>query len=356
MRPYYSHYSMYEQRDKTVDILRGVAILIMIAANSSAFVFAEPHPYWFRCVSSVAAPLFVTLAGMMIRFSQIRKNYPFVYFLRRGFMLIAVAVFLDVAAFLQYPCTSFDVLYIIGISAPLGFLFGRIRRTSVQWIVIVAIFLLTPLLQHCFGYTPYPSEFRLDGSYRIVVESQTSVMNHLFIDGWFPVFPWLGFSLLGVMLGSHRWQGGDIRVFCQKTMVLIACACLAVGVLLKVLFPVHLYIRDGFGEVFYPPTVGFVTYTVGILLALFAVFDRVSFSKLLEPLETIGRSSLFLYALHWFAINYVFSLLFEGLDGLRFTLFWLCFAALMTAVAYGLRRLKTKRRQQPWYLRFALGG
>jgi len=347
---------MSERRDKTVDILRGLAILIMIAANSSAFVFAEPHPYWFRCVSSIAAPLFVTLAGMMIRFSQLRKDYPFTYFLRRGLMLIAVAAFLDVAAWRLYPFTSFDVLYIIGISTPLAYLFGRVSRRALQWMVIVAIFLLTPVLQRLFGYTAHPSEFLFDGSYRIVVENQTSVLNHLFIDGWFPVFPWLGFSLLGVMLGSYRWHGGDIRVFCQNKVVVIAFTCLAVGILLKILFPVDLLIRDGFGEVFYPPTVGFLTYTVGILLALFGVVDRVSSSWLLEPVGTIGRSALFLYVLHWFTINYVFSALFEGLNGVQFALFWLCFAGLITAIAYGLRLLKRKWKQQPWYLRFALGG
>jgi len=347
---------MDEQRDRTVDILRGVAILVMIAANSSATIFAEPHPFWFRCLTSVAAPLFVSLSGMMIRLSQIRKGYLFSYSIKRGFMLIGVAVFLDIAAWQMYPCTSFDVLYIIGISAPLAFLFGRIRRTSLQWILVVAIFLMTPVLQNLFGYTPYPSEFHFDGSYHIVVEHQTSVLNHLFLDGWFPIFPWLGFSLLGVMLGSYRWEGGSIRTFCQKKMALIAFACLAIGILLKVLFPVHLLIRDGFGEVFYPPTVGFVIYTVGILLALFAVFDRISSSKLFEPLGTIGRSSLFLYILHVFAINYVFSLVFEGLDGIRFALFWLCFAAVVTVLAYGLRLLKRKWRQQPWFFRFLLGG
>lgn len=347
---------MNRERDKTIDCLRGLAILIMIAANSSAGSYAEPHPFWFRCLTSVAAPLFITLSGMMVRFSQMRKDYPFTYFLKRGLMLIGVGMFLDVAAWQMYPCTSFDVLYVIGISAPLAFLFGRIDKKALQWILIVAVLLLTPVLQHLFGYTTYPSEFNLDGSYYRVVENQTSVLNHLFIDGWFPIFPWLAFSLFGVMLANYRWNGEHSRSFYHQRIAVAALACLAAGILLKIAFPVELLIRDGFGEVFYPPTVGFCIYTAGIILALFGIFDKVAAARVFAPVATVGRSALFLYILQWFVINYVLSTLFEGLDGVHFALLWMFFAVFFIAVAYGLLFLKQKWERQPWFFRFLLGG
>ena len=347
---------MPRERDKTIDILRGLAILIMIAANSSATIYAEPHPFWFRCLSSVAAPLFITLSGMMVRFSQSRKDYPFKHFLKRGFMLIIVAAFLDVAAWQMYPFTSFDVLYIIGLSAPIAFLFGRIRKAILQWSLLGAVFLLTPVLQHLFGYTAYPSEFNFDGTYYLVVENQTGVLNHLFIDGWFPVFPWLGFSLLGVMLARYRWPDEGNRSFCNTKIPLVAFAFLFGGILLKIVLPVQLYTREGFGEVFYPPTVGFCVYTVGIILALLSAFDAVGGSKLFQPLATIGRSALFLYVLHVFAINYILSVYWKGLNGSRFALLWLCFAVLIGAIAYGLAFLKANWRPRPWFFRFLMGG
>lgn len=46
-------------RDKTIDILRGLAIFTMIAANISPYVLIEPHPFWFRLYGSFAAPLFI---------------------------------------------------------------------------------------------------------------------------------------------------------------------------------------------------------------------------------------------------------------------------------------------------------
>jgi len=348
--------ALIRERDKAIDVLRGLAILIMLAANSSASIYAEPHPSWFRYLCSVAAPLFITLSGMMVFLSQSKKNYPFAYFLKRGLMLIGIAAFKDIMAWQMYPFRSFDVLYVIGISVPIAFLFSRIGKASLQWMLVAVILLLTPVLQHLFGYTPYPSEILLDGSYYLEVENQTSVINHLFIDGWFPIFPWLGFSLLGVMLGRYRWQSECISLFCHKKLILISVTCLAAGILLKVIFPAHLYIREGFGEVFYPPTVGFCTYTVGIILGLFGVFDKIAVSKIFESVATVGRSSLFLYILHTFLINYIFALFLEGLNGVRFAFFWLCFAVLITSVAYGLEFLKKKWKQQPWIFRFLLGG
>ena len=50
-------------RDKTIDILRGLAIFTMIAANISPYVLIEPHPFWFRLYGSFAAPLFILISG-----------------------------------------------------------------------------------------------------------------------------------------------------------------------------------------------------------------------------------------------------------------------------------------------------
>src|SRR3954467_15585140 len=49
-----------------VDLLRGLAIASMVAANAGAQVLRAPHPLAFRLLGSLAAPTFVTLAGMMV--------------------------------------------------------------------------------------------------------------------------------------------------------------------------------------------------------------------------------------------------------------------------------------------------
>lgn len=47
------------KRDIVIDIIRGLAIFTMIAANMAGKLFAEPHPFGFRLYGSFAAPVFV---------------------------------------------------------------------------------------------------------------------------------------------------------------------------------------------------------------------------------------------------------------------------------------------------------
>ena len=46
-----------------IDLLRGLAIVMMVAANAAAVILRGPHPFGFRLFGSFAAPIFVTLAG-----------------------------------------------------------------------------------------------------------------------------------------------------------------------------------------------------------------------------------------------------------------------------------------------------
>lgn len=41
-----------------IDVLRGVAIILMMPANLSIF-WSAPHPLWFRVLASYAAPIFI---------------------------------------------------------------------------------------------------------------------------------------------------------------------------------------------------------------------------------------------------------------------------------------------------------
>ena len=124
------------------------------------------------------------------------------------------------------PFTSMDVLYLLGVSLPLGFLALRLP-TSVRWGLIFLIFAATPLLQHGLGYTEYPTEYELRGKEveeSAAAQTHTSIWHHVLIDGWFPLVPWFGFTLLGINLAGVRWR--------QGTRSFGSVAVLALGVLL----------------------------------------------------------------------------------------------------------------------------
>ena len=191
-------------RDKTIDILRGLAIFTMVAANMAGPVLVEPHPFLFRFYGSFAAPLFILISGMMVALTTQTKGHNLKYFLIRGMLVITVGALIDVLIWKIYPFTTVDVLYLIGISLPLAYLFMRLNTPS-QWLIVISIFFFTPFLQNIFGYADYPTEFFFPwGAPTIIIENQTNILTHWLVDGWFPIFPWLGFSLLGVILANLR--------------------------------------------------------------------------------------------------------------------------------------------------------
>ena len=73
-----------------VDFLRGIAIMLMIPANLSPY-YAEPHAMWYRFMSSLAAPMFISLsAGMVVLNSE---KHHFDYYLMRGAAVMLIGVF-----------------------------------------------------------------------------------------------------------------------------------------------------------------------------------------------------------------------------------------------------------------------
>ena len=57
-------------RVKWIDLLRSVAIIIMVFANSAAYFYENNVNVTFRLISSLAAPLFIFLAGANLYFAE----------------------------------------------------------------------------------------------------------------------------------------------------------------------------------------------------------------------------------------------------------------------------------------------
>jgi uncharacterized membrane protein len=288
------------QRDETVDVLRGIAIVTMIAANMAPAVLAPPHPLWFRLYGSFAAPLFLLLAGMMVSLAARNKQRGWSYFLVRGCVIVTLGVAVDVLIEGIRPFTSMDVLYTIGIALPLAY-GTRHVPAWLRWAGVLAIFAATPILQSVLGYTDYPTEYQLNGALVRIAVRPTSVLNHWLVDGWFPLFPWLGFALAGVNLGEIRWSREPPVRFNATAAVLL----LAAGAGLWWYDPGGLEEREGYSELFYNSTLGYIATAWGIMLVLFSLVDRLPSLALGRPLQVLGSAALLSYLLHRAIVSYV---------------------------------------------------
>jgi len=343
--------AMALNRDVTIDTIRGLAIFTMVAANLAPDVLIEPHPFWFRFYGSFAAPFFILISGMMVAFTTQTKGHGLNYFLLRGTMIATTGVFVDLA-YKIYPFTSVDILYLIGISLPLAYLLLRMNKLC-RWVITIVVFVITPILQKIFGYTDYPTEIYLWGEKTIIAKNQTSVLNHWIVDGWFPIFPWIGFSLLGVNLANLR---KSLSTFGKGSVFLIGACIFALGSIFWWQYPGSLLTRGGSSELFYPATIGYIMSAVGLIRIVFFVVDQKPSLIIYRPLQVLGRSSLLIYLLHLELIEYIITPIWTKANLQTFLLIYICLLWFLILVAYGLMALKTKLRDRPFVIRFLFGG
>lgn len=293
-----------QPRDLTIDILRGIAIFTMLCANVVGYVTpSTAHPVWIRFFGSFAAPLFILLAGYVASMGQQLKGYKFPYFLKRGLMVILTAILIDVLIWKIYPFTTFDVLYVIGLSLILIYFFNK-TGLYIKGVIIILLFGLPPLLQYFFGYSDYPTEYYLTGELTSEIPNQTNILQHFLIDGWFPVFPWLGFAFLGGFLYQLKERYDNFRSF---YLLIYGLVCIITGILELYYYPFSglLAERGAYSEIFYPPTIAYILLAIGISLFLFFLISRMQRFILFKPLIIMGETSMFIYVLHTAFIQFI---------------------------------------------------
>ena len=255
------------------------------------------------------------------------------------------------------PFIDTDVLYLIGISLPLAYVFLSLGLRA-RLGILIALVVAAPLLRVWFGYSPLPLMIPL-----------VSLMNggplpgifaipaQWLIDGWFPIFPWLAVSLLGAQAGVFRWQDGQVRSFAQRKLALLAGSVFVIGALSWSLFPGPLLTRMGYVELFYPPTTGFLLFMTGLIACCFIIADSLPVSwRIFDPVRALGECSLAIYILHIIIIELFIGPLDIRVPLLSFLAGYLLLLAGMIAIAYLLRYARQKVRPRSFMIRALAGG
>lgn len=359
-----------KQRDLRVDILRGLAIFTMIAANMAAHSLAEPHGTFMRFYGSLAAPLFIFLSGMMVAYTVHRKSHSFGYYLKRGALILLIAALIDVFLWDTVPFTTFDVLYIIGFSMPLLYFFLKIPA-PLKLTLIVLIVVLTPVVQFAYGYQAYPTEERMFPFPGWDALRGIPIGHQWLIDGWFPIFPWLAVSMFGALVG--QWQEKMSAAQFDRLLLGLGSTLFTPGALtwawfqpalnnneafsgspLSSEFYKVLLTREGYSELFYPPTLFYLFTFVGFILILLAMMRRLQSFKILHFLSVYGRSSLLVYILHTVFIAFIFNRL-DSYKPEMFLVLYGIHAAVQWGICFGIQKL-TAGKKLPFLLRFVVGG
>jgi uncharacterized membrane protein len=342
-----------KRREPCIDIVRGLAVFCMIAANLAGSILQEPHPFLFRFYGTFAASTFILLSGVMVGFNQNKAQHDLKYYLTRAALILSVASAIDIFIWQQCPFMSFDVLYLIGAALPLAYLASKLPGPA-RWTVTSFFFLLVPLFQYYFGYQLNDIDHPLHQYPMLsLFRHSTSIAKRFFIDGWFPLFPWAGFSLLGMNLGSLWKKHGEAFFSALKRYSL---PILLIGIAVWMNSPGPLYTRAGYSELFYPPTLGYCLTAIGVALTVMSLVQKSQYSNLWKPWQYLGQCSLLIYILHYAIIRFVFEAAWPHVPFPTFIVLYALFAISLIGVAYGIHQWKTHYPPQQFLLKFLLGG
>lgn len=310
-------------RDFGLDALRGIAVAIMVGANMAPYLLSHDYPFWFRTYTSLAAPLFIGLSGFMAgRVARLRTR-SLGYHLKRTMALLAIAALVDWGCWGLVPFTTFDVLYVLALLQLVGRAFAKASSMLTLCVGLLILVATTPL-QHVLGYQKSHGHHGLD------------LLQSWLIDGWFPLFPWLGLGLLGVYFGKLRIsfdRSVSLRLLTAGMLML------SVGTGWWVSCPPPITLRGGYAELFYPPTPAFLFAMFGFLSLAFAAVPLLRRCRKDGGLVLIGRRALLIYVLHLVVIGRILHPQFQAGSALRFASCYLGLLALSWAVAWGTTKL-----------------
>lgn len=321
------------ERDIGIDALRGLAVVLMIGANLAPYQLAQPYPFWFRVWSSLAAPLFVCLSGLMTgKAAAMRRQRPYSHHAKRGIVLFALAAFVDVCFWRITPFYHFDVLYLLGFLQLVAPRFACLPSWA-RLGLIVAVFGATEPLQQAIGYRSKCSHVGFD------------ILQAAFIDGWFPMFPWLGLGLVGTHLGALAVDLRQAKT--QRRMLALGCVLMSAGGVYFDWTHPQLQARGGYAELFYPPTMGFILCATGFWACSIVGMKALEKLPIATLLAGLGRVALLLYMAHIAVIARIIHPFLAPGTVLQYGAIYFGLTALLWALGRTTKRLWPKPR---WFL------
>jgi uncharacterized membrane protein len=326
-QPSHAQHSGRNYRIESVDILRGLLMLLMAIDHSrdyfsnAAIDPADPAHSWptlffTRWITHLCAPGFILLAGASVYLQRQRKSAATLTrtLILRGLWLIALE--LTVVSFgwsFGFGLPILQVIWVIGVS--------MILLAGLQWLPlpavgtfgVIVIFghdLLDPIHAAMLGHW--------SNAWRIFHErGLLSFHAHPVALYGYPVIPWVGVMALGYCFGWIVAKNPTTR---QRISIIAGTASLGLFALLRIAHGYgdpgpgfeHLGTPDHTVMSFlsvqkYPPSLHYLLATLGMVLLLFALFDKVVIAGWLGRfrafLNVYGRVPFFFYIAHIFVIH-----------------------------------------------------
>lgn len=214
--------SVANSRYQAVDLLRGIAILLMFVYH---FVFdlvyfkvlhinLNHEPFWLGFRGLIVS-LFLGLVGVSLYLATARGLRVQSY-MRRLALLVAYAGLVSAASYLLFPRSMifFGVLHFIAVASVLGLLFTRFYWANL--VLGAGAILLGFTVQHPVFDQP-------------VLQWLGLMTRKPVTQDYVPLIPWFGVVLLGLFVGKTLYGGGRPHVLARWASQHPAARLLAFG-------------------------------------------------------------------------------------------------------------------------------
>jgi uncharacterized membrane protein len=253
-------------------------------------------------MGGLAAPLFVTLAGVgsslaLKRHCQIECLMPL-----RGLIILCFGYLLNFLTPSWFSLGAWYVLHLIGFAVMISPFLQKIPSKALLVLMTVVIF-STALLQ-----TNLETPLRLFNQQMGNPINLGGFFRHMFVEGFFPIFPWIAYFMAGIVAGRWILQKKIKKISVLAAVLFSIFIILAVCFFFKLPFTRNIYLIRFFVVTpsFYPSSTPMILLLISLSLFFLSgvtiLEAKVSYENL-KFLSYLGQSSMTLLIIHVFIIR-----------------------------------------------------
>lgn len=313
------------QRVQSIDVLRGIIIVIMALdhvrdfVGPTAFVPEDPavtSPAWFftRWITHFCAPTFVFLAGMsaFLYGQKVEKSELRKFLITRGLWLLFIELtVVRLGITFSFSFWILQVIWVIGWSMIILALFTYLSRN------VMIAFTAIVLLGHNLLDTVHIDSIW----WKLLHEQSFLPIGNTLLGIMYPLIPWPAVMTLGYLMGELYLKSADER---KKKLALIGSSTIAAFILVRL---INMYgdsnlwetsVRGGVYTVLdflstskYPPSLLFLAMTLGA--SIFSLSRLENFrGKIADFFLTFGKVPFFFYIIHFY-LAHAMGIIYNGL-------------------------------------------
>lgn len=295
------------ERQPHIDMLRSVAILFMVEVHTAAtfrpqgISASDPLGILAASIGGLAAPLFICISGWGTKRAMSRRidaqSGELLRWVAVRFVFLLIAQLLvNLIALNIFNWYTPGVLSLLALCALLALPLSRLKTNHLATLFV--LLLLSPMV--------LASMWDIDGSWSAVINADGMIewLSLLLVDGTYPLFPWLGFFVLGGIIHDMQSKAASI--------LLIISGCFSLFALLFALNTGRAWALTSNGDAvltFFPASSAFMITASFAVLAAVLLLARVKPQSFTTPLkqsfQRIGQISLTIYLLHFIPLRII---------------------------------------------------